>query len=67
MSKTATAQHHSLCDAVRNVHMLSGNQVREILQGVDKLELPTELGAEEEQVEQEEEEDDEEVEKEMGG
>lgn len=36
--------------------------MREILQGVDKLELPTELGAEEEQVEQEEE-----VEKEMDG
>lgn len=53
----AKLQEHKqywLCDAVWNVHVLSGNQVREILQGVDKLELPTELGAEEEQVEQEE-------------
>lgn len=44
----ATERRHSLCDAVRDLHVLSGDEASEILQAVDKLQLPAELGTDQE-------------------
>lgn len=40
--------HHSLSDAVGDLHVLSGDQLREALQALYQPELPAELRAEEE-------------------
>lgn len=39
----------SLCDAIRDLHVLSRDEARKLLKAADKLELPAELRAEEEE------------------
>ena len=40
---------HSLSDAVWDLHVLSGDELRKLLKTVDELQLPAELRAEEEE------------------
>lgn len=49
------SEEDSLCDTVWDLHMLSGDELREILERVNELELLAELGAEQEDRNDEEE------------
>lgn len=44
-----TQTHHSLSDAVWDLHVLGGDEPREVLEALHQLELPAELRAEEEE------------------